>query len=426
MPVNNLKKMGKQHRKEREKQFLLKQEEEKVLENILHFSKKRFKKFDEVILQLYNNEDLSAHFADRRIWKVNDCFSKFSSKSKLNDREILKDTLIHLNKYSSLILSEDFIRVVFNMVLYRAYWMKDIFDWKPLSKNSSRQMNELAFYLFCQYSVPEFMYKAFYEKEDMLYIIWFMHIGTGKKIKDLTRMPIPFTQKMGHFFLQAPSKFNIQEALRWAQVRGLGGDNRVAERFAYSWLGNKHYDDEVFWEAFIRLVVNGGMFNHDKLTDLIDYVRESKTENMDYSLKGRTLQSLTRQSDEWHKKEILVRGAQIWNSCGIDGFKIEKKEEAIALEELLRSKLLVNEGRAMKHCVGSYISYCKTGRSAIFSMRKYSFGVLKETMATIEVNVVSKRVVQAKAKSNAKISVESKKHLEIWARNMGLILSPYL
>lgn len=405
---------------------MLKQEEEKALESILHFSKKRFKKFDEVILQLYDNKDLSAYFADRRVWKVNDCFSKISSKSKINDRIILKDVLIYLNRYSSLVLSEEFIQAIFNMVLYRAYWWKDIFEWKPVSKNSSKQMNELAFYLFCQYPVPEFMYKAFFEKKETLYVIWFMHIGTGKKIKDLTRMPIPFTQKMGHYLLQSPSKFNIQEALRWAQVRGLGGDNRLAERFAYSWLGNKHYADEGFWEAFIRLVVSGGMFNHDKLTELIDYVRESKTENMNYSLKGRTLQSLTRQSDEWHKKEILVKGAQTWSTCGIDGFKIEKKEEVIALEELLGSKLLANEGRDMKHCVGSYVSYCRMGRSAIFSMRKYSSGVLKETMATIEVNLASKRVVQAKAKLNAKISVESKKHLEIWARNQGLIVSPYL
>ncbi len=418
--------MGKSCKKDREKQFRLKQEEEKVLEGLLHYSKKRFKKFDEVILQLYNNEDLSSHFADRRIWKVHDGFSKFSSKEKLNDRIILKDVLIYLDKYSSLILNEDSIHAIVNMVLFRAYWRKDVFKWKPLSNNSSKQVNELAFYLFCQYRVPEFMYKSFYEKKDILYIIWFMHIGTGKKIKDLIRMPVPFTQKMGHYFLQAPSAFTIQEALRWAQVKGLGGDDRLAERFAGSWMGYKNFDDENFWQAFIQLVINGGMFNHDKLSDLIDYVRAARTENRNYTLKGRTLQSLTRQSDEWHKVEVSIKGSQTWDSCGLDGYKIESKDEVIALEELLGSKLLANEGRTMKHCVSSYLSYCRAGKSAIFSMRKYSFGVMKETIATIEVNVASKRIVQARAKLNARISGEAKKHLDMWARNQGLILSPYL
>ncbi len=418
--------MSKSHKKEREKQFMLKEEEKKLLEDALAYSKKRFKKFDEIILQLYNNEDLSSHFTDRRIWKVHECFSKFCTKSKSNDGIILKDALIYLNKNSSLILNEDLIHAVFNMVLFRNHWRKDMFIWNPSSSNSAKQLNELAFYLFCEYSVPEFLYQAFYEKKDTLYIIWFMNIGTGKRIKDLPGMPISFTQKMGHYFLQAPRVFNIQEALRWAQVKGLGGNDQLAERFVYSWMGTKNYDDENFWETFIRLVVNGGIFNHDKLTDVIDYLRDIRAENRNYSLKGRTLQSLTRQSDEWHKKEILVKGAQGWNSCGLEGYKVENKEEVIMLEELLGSKLLMSEGRMMKHCVGSYVSYCKTGRSAIFSMRRYLCGALKETMATIEVSIVTKRVVQARGRLNAKISTETKKHLDIWAGNQGLMVSPYL
>ncbi len=418
--------MSKANKKKREKETRSKQDREKVYEEMLLYSKKRFKKFDEVILQLYNDEDLSVHFSDRRIWKVNDCFSKFSSKAKLGHRIILKDVLIYLDKHSSIILDEDYIQAVFNMVLFRAYWRKDLFKWEPLSSRSEKQLNELAFYLFCEYNVPEFLYKAFYEKKDRIHIIWFMHIGTGKRIRELAKMPIPFTQKMAHYFLQAPAVFSITEALRWAQVKGLGGDEKLAERFVYSWIGNKPYGDEIFWEVFIRLVVNGGMFSYDKLTDIIDYIREAKTENRDYSLKGRTLQSLTRQSDEWHKKDVIIKGPLTWNSCGIEGYKFEKMEDAIALEELLGSKLLRNEGRTMKHCVGSYVTQCRTGKSAIFSMKKYSLGMLNATMATIEVNLELKRIVQARSKTNSPISEEARKHLYIWAKGQGLGINPYL
>jgi len=418
--------MSKKSKREKEQAFRITQEREQIINKVLKFSKKRFKKFDEVILGLFNDEDLSSFFSDRRIWKVHDCFQQFSSKSKVIEKTILKDVFIHLDKYSLLISNEDSIQAVFNMVLFRAHWRKDIFKWKPSSNRDTAQLDELAFYLFCQYPVPDFLYKAFYEKKNMQYIIWFMHIGTGKKVKELINVPIAFTQKMGHYFLQSPWKFSIPEALRWAQVKGLGGDDKLAERIVYSWIGNKNYDDEDFWEAFMRLLINGGMFNHDKLTELIDYVRESKRENRNYSLKGRTLQSLIRQSDEWHKNATLIKGNQIWNSCGLDSYRAEKKEEVIVLEELLGSKLLANEGRAMKHCVGSYVSYCVTGKSAIFSLRKYSFGLMEERLATIEVNLSLKRVVQAKAKMNAKISDEAKKHLDIWAKKQGLFVNPYL
>ncbi|HKO80000.1 MAG TPA: hypothetical protein VJU78_06365, partial [Chitinophagaceae bacterium] len=68
--------MSKKNKTIREKELLAVQEREDVINNILKFSRKRFKKFDEVILQLYLNKDLSSFFADQRIAKVHECFMK--------------------------------------------------------------------------------------------------------------------------------------------------------------------------------------------------------------------------------------------------------------------------------------------------------------------------------------------------------------
>ena len=418
--------MSKKHKTIKKQQILATQKKEGVINDVLKFSRKRFKKFDEVILQLYLNEDLSSFFTDCRIAKVHECFTKVSSKTKAVERTILKNVFVYLDKHSSLISNEDYIQVVFNMVQFRAYWRNDIFEWIPSSKRSSVQVNELAFYLFCQYKMPEFLYKAFYEKTITLFINWFIHIGTGKKVKELVNMPIAFTQKMGHYFLQTPKNFTVSEALRWAQVKGLNGDDKLAERIAYSWIGTKAYQDEDFWETFIRIIVNGGIFNHDTLTGLIDYVRNSKSENRNYTLNGRTLQSLMRQSDQWHKNISLIRGDQFWNPCGMHGYKVERKLEVVIMEELTGSKLLANEGRAMKHCVGSYVQQCVTGKTAIYSLRKYSMELLIETLATIEVNLSLRRIVQAKAKMNKKISDEARKHLDEWASKNELSISPFL
>ena len=418
--------MSKRDKKIKEQKFLVSQQKEEVINNKLKFSKKRFKKFDEVIFRLYQEEDLSSFFADLRMAKVYECFQKVSSKTWGVESATMKDVFVYLHRHSQLFSDEEYIQTAFNMIVFKAWWKKDVFEWKPLTKRGAEQVNELAFYLFCQYPVPGFLYKAFFEKSNMLFINWFIHIGTGRRIRELMNVPIPFTQKMGHYFLQAPDKFSIAEALRWAQVKGLNGSDQLATRIAYSWIGTKEYSDEDFWEAFIRIVVNGGMFDPDRLTQMIDYVREMKREDRSYILKGRTLQSLLRQSDEWHERSLVIKGARFWTSSGLYGYKAEKKMEVVKMEELTGSKLLVDEGKTMKHCVATYAHQCVAGKSAIFSLRKYSFDLLIETMATIEVNLSMRRIVQAKAKMNKKISDEARKHLDEWANKNQLSVNPYL
>ena len=411
---------------EREKQSMLRQQKEQAVAMVLQFSRKRFKKFEDIIFALYQGEDLSTHFSDRRIWKIYDCFQKLGSKAKSRDKEIFKDMLEHLNGSAKVALDEAFIQAAYNMLLFRAHWRKDVFTWKARSKQTSAQMMELAEYLFCLYTVPTFLYKAFYECTNLLYIEWFLHIGSGKKVKEIGKVPIPFTQKMAHYFLQVPFKYSVVEALRWAQVKGLGGDDKLAERIAFSWIATKPYNDEYFWNEFLLLLVNSGMFNHDKLIELIDYVREAKREHAAYSLKGRTLQSLSRHSDEWHNRFAIYKGNQAWKPCGIEGYKDDRKKEKVVLQELTEAAMLREEGKTMKHCVASYAFYCAKGKTAIYSLRKVSGGILVETLATIEVNLSLRRIVQAKAKMNKPISEEAKHYLYEWADLQQLSLNPYL
>ncbi len=418
--------MAKKHKSEREKQLLKTTEQEAVIAQALHFSRKRFKKFEEIIEQLYQGEDLSFSFSDRRIWKINECFNNFFAKAKAADRKLFRDVLIKLDEKTELVAEESCIQALCNMVQYKTCWKKDLFKWKPVTKQGAAQVKELASYLFCKYKTPDFLYQGLFETKNMQHLEWLIHLGNGGKVREMKKIPIPFTQKMCHYFLNATAKFSVAEALRWSQVKGLNGEDILAKRIAYSWIGTKPYSDEAFWEGFIQLVINGGMFNLNKLTELIDYVREEKRVNINYSLKGRTLQSLFRQSDIWHNRFAGTRTNQVWKPSGIEGFRTEKKSAIIVLEELTESIKLSEEGKAMKHCVGSYAFYCAKGRSAIFSLRKYSGGILLDIIATIEVSIPLQRVVQAKAKMNKPISDEARKYMEMWATNEGLEISPYV
>ncbi len=410
--------------REQHRQHMVQREE--AAARVLQFSQKRFKKFEEIIFHLFRQEDLSAFYSDRRIWKIAECFKKMESAVHIKERELFKDMLVYLCRCSQLIADEQHIQAVFNIFLFRKHWLADLHNWKPCLKQPYGQVKELTEFLFCKYRMPGFLHKAFYESNMSLYIKWYIHIGSGGSIRELADMPAVFTQKMGHFFLQAHYKFTVTEALRWAQVKGLGGTDALAERVAYSWIAQKPFGDEQFWFSFLQLLVNGGMFHCDKLTELVDYVREAKRENNLYSLKGRNLSSLTRQSDEWHKRFSKYKGNEMWKPSGIGGLKYQKKRELIVIEELTETAKLREEGRTMKHCVASYSFYCAKGRSAIFSIRKFSDGILLETLATIEVNLSLKRIVQAKAKMNNPINEEAKYYMKAWAASEALSFSPYL
>jgi hypothetical protein len=410
---------------------LQQQQTDAVYDTVLSFSKKRFKKFETVIDALYQDSSLQqfAH-VDNRMTKLSICFQKLEGKRQQNEKVIFRRLLLQLHQYTDVLKESTLIDAVFNVCRFRTYWQQSFEAWRPLAKKPLQQLEQLITHLFCKYSVPTFMYKAFLSSGCDRHIEWFIFLTRGGRVKEMKRVPIPFTQKAGHYFLKAPASCTIQEALRWAQAKSLGATDALAEQIAHSWLALKPYTDELFWEQFVRLLAQDGLFNPAKVGELIDYVREEKRLNTGYQLKGRTTQSLLRQSDNWHKQFSSNHVNEVWSPSGIAGWSSEKEQEygkeVLLLEELCESRFLVAEGKTMHHCVASYAHYCAKGRTAIFSLRKYAAGFLKETLATIEVSLTANKVVQAKAKQNKPISEEVKRILFQWAGARQLEVSPYL
>src|SRR5215471_19358146 len=186
--------MTKKSKTQRKEELRLRQEREEVVRRSLQFSTKRFKKFHEVITQLYNGEDLRQFFTtDRRMWKIDGCFENVSKKNDLHAKAYLRDIFIYLDKYSLLTGDEALINAVYNAFDFRIHWRNDILEWKPVNKQASFQFMELANYLFCKYEIPDFLYKAFYETDNALFIHWFIHLGTGGRVIEMKDIPIHFT-----------------------------------------------------------------------------------------------------------------------------------------------------------------------------------------------------------------------------------------
>ena len=95
--------MAKKRDSEKEKLLLKHLQREQALQDALKFSQKRFKKFNEIIIQLYNGERLDKFFqTDKRIWKIYLCFNRIQKGLKA----LFKDVLIYLDNTSCLINNE--------------------------------------------------------------------------------------------------------------------------------------------------------------------------------------------------------------------------------------------------------------------------------------------------------------------------------
>lgn len=400
-------------------------EREKASAQALLFSRKRHKNFSEVIRMLYKGERLEEYHNDPRIALLCKCFGQFNSTRFAKSRKMLKDVLIDIAVPRGL-TGVEYIHVLFNIVGAREYWINDIYDWKPAARQKYLQIGDMLNFLFCKYPVAGFLNEAFGSNGNKLFAKWLIHLGRGGSPKQLQGIPLRLNNKGLHYFIQGNGNMSIAETLRWAQVRSLNGSSELARNIALSWLGRKPYEDEDFWYEFIQKVVNGGMFDMEKLPEIIDYVRDARRNNLAYSLKGRTLMSLLRQSDEWHRRFSAKGNDYEWKPSGVGKYAVEKDGILIKLEELITSRELANESKTMKHCVHSYAYYCAHGRSGIFSMRSYADGMLLETMATIEVSLQARKIVQAKGKMNRKISDLATKHMHAWAAREKLAISEHL
>lgn len=328
-------------------------------------------------------------------------------------------------------------------------WIREPETWSCKSKDPWLQFKSLAKHLLTEYKVPEFLYKAFFGscamyRDKHREIDWFIKIGQGHNIRK-SKTPIHMTKKMAHAFLSAPDSLTPYEAIRWCQVVGLGGSPRLAHAIAQSRLGS-HFENEEFWSTVIHWFVNCGMFNLEVIDPVIDYIRNQKYcipgayyENgiriipdappqPNLSMKGRTLDATIRQMEEWHTQTSMLKSQrqQNWGRSTIEPLENYQEGDGANLKnweivELTTAKALSEEGLAMRHCVATYASSCVAGHEAIFSMRCNG-----KRIATISVELRTKRITEARGKFNAKLEHHAKRILKMWATQGNLKITKWV
>jgi hypothetical protein len=331
------------------------------------------------------------------------------------------------------------------LALYRGDWLRPVEAWRPVEQNAWPQFASLAHHLLARYPVPPFMTSAWFElpagdkrpPQD-----WYRHLGRGENIRT-AGLPLRLTRAMAHLFAQAPHQFYPVEALRWAQVRGLGGSPALARAVARTRLG-RVLENEEFWESVLHFFINHPGLDLAQVGPVVDFLQYQKFEwkegvspegvfgklppsRPDYTMKGRTVASILRQLAAWYLE--LGREANqpsvSWRRAPFKEFRLIQGEERLGnlrlwiITELLTSRALFLEGRAMRHCVATYREDCVRRKVSIWSMQVETPRGRQRAL-TIEVDIPKRVVCQVRGKCNRLPGANERAIVERWAEVEGL------
>lgn len=353
--------------------------------------------------------------------------------------------------------------VLKNILNYKKFWIQSVIDWKPKGSSFETVINSLIKFLFCKYSLPNFLYKSWYEnvnkyskyhtrlnlfvllaKGESLYKLTKLNgnaiILNNEEILDLPFIPL-YTKKQCHLFLNYNKDIIFEEAIVKAQVESLLSEGNV--NLFVKHIFSNHYFREItnykparlLMEKFkfdcIQWLANQSMLDYNQISPILDYLcftannRRSAT-NINYSIKGRTINSVMESMRLWHEETTKAKAIKNieWKPCGIKEYINEKINNnffnVFKIKEILTFKELQKEGKEMHHCVASYSGSTSKGIKSIWSFTKNEKRIL-----TIEINNSTKEIIQIKGKFNAKAEKEDLVYINDWVKLEGLNISKY-
>lgn len=366
------------------------------------------------------------------------------------DKKSFFDFIKYLaNKNVDVLEDGNVIKALFTIHAFKGEWIRNIVNWKKGSYNLEKQVTSIARHLFCKYPIPKFMDSVWFNAKD-IDIKLYIHMGKGGSPRTFDKFNISLTKKESHYFLNAPDNYNVEEAILWAKALAIGGDERLIRSFMESNIFtalrqslNDQRKNWEFWYTVMRFFVEQQMIDTNLIAPICDYINHVKNdhrqiprpgggwqylppENPDFKIKGRTIASLVRGMEQWHKESGSKSRSGIpqkWEGFAIEDYKVsygkDEKKRTYSFTQLKNAASLRSEGRAHGHCVAGYANSCNNGRTSIWSMC-VDDNFIHKNLLTIEVSPDHK-IVQCRGKNNRLATESEWRIVENFAqkRNLG-------
>jgi len=338
------------------------------------------------------------------------------------------------------------VEALVNLSRFTRAHVRTMTSWSGCGASWRAAVNALVHHLLSQYRVPAFLAAAWYATDQHADAKrrWFIAHARGASFRSLW-LPIRLTRKMEHIFLGSADHLEIDYALRRAELLGLGANATLAAAVLATRPARDLGHGEFWRSMWLFLIANRHALEREQVGPLIDFVNAVRHERVavetasgtilreppqpEFSLKGRTPESLLRLMDDWHRTLGVVTGGLSWEPSRWRPLAVEVSQEDPAAEpafweltELTSSAQLRAEGAALQHCVASYGHLCWRGTSRIWSLRRRR-GLGARSVVTIEVDTLRRTIVQARGFRNRRASGKALGIVQTWAAREGLRLS---
>lgn len=343
-----------------------------------------------------------------------------------------------------------YLPAIARLMEFRSEWVRDPSAWRVNTHNPRRQFGSLARHLLARFGVREFFDQVWFADQHA-HQRWFAHVAQGGNLRKVSGLPIVMTKMMAHHTMtEAPANITLLQAVRYGQARGLGVPKNIAMALLGSRIGNEFFaePEESFWTSVMTFFGQHRMIDPAQIGPIIDYLHHQRfvpappalvdgvfvpqpPPHAWLSMKGRDPVALVAQVQAWHRG--LMRRSKVgdfgWISCGIAGYdRIEGlpgNQRHFRIIELLNTRELFDEGRAMRHCVATYGHSCRHGLKAIYSLKVRSREG-EQRLLTVEVMVRNRQIIQARGRFNERCTELDMRILKAWATTARLTFGAYL
>lgn len=339
--------------------------------------------------------------------------------------------------YAGWMHAERYLRALLAFTEHRKNWLRDVDSWESPNANSLEQFGSLARHLLARHSVPNFMTLVWFEEPTETarrHQKLFKHLGLGNSIRG-ANLPICLTKSMADFFEQAPDHLTVEQAVRWSQVRGLGGSKQFASAVLSTRLGTV-FEHESFWARVLQLLVAQPKLNVDLVPPIIEFVNIHRAGLMTQSfhkMSRRSFNSFLGRVQQWMDRNPSygLQAKLRWPRTSIGGFRhVEPRKHEWSvrywtIRELTDSQQLIDEGNGLHHCVATYANACAERATSIWSLRCHG-SLESHQVLTMEVIPEERKIVTALGKCNSPPKPDARGIMEKWAEQEGLTISKWV
>lgn len=332
--------------------------------------------------------------------------------------------------------AEKYLRGLLALCEHRRNWLRDVCEWDVPEGSTLQQFGSLAEHLLANHPIPNFMRLVWLEGSSEIarrHQKLYKHLGLGNSVRGAD-LPIQFTKLMAEFFTAAPDHLTVEQAVRWSQIRGLGGDNRFASAVLATRLGT-YFENETYWTEVLQFLIEEPKLDHEMVRPIIEFLYLHR-ENRSYQFRNEFRQSfgsLLRKVQHWiNKNPTYGYQAKLrWPKTSLGGYwyvEPQKHEWSVrywTIRELTNSHQLIEEGQKLHHCVATYARKCAEQLTSIWSLQCHG-SLESHHVLTIQVDASQRRIVRALGKCNTRPRADARHVMERWAKQEGLSFASWV